>query len=182
VSAVIHGTNLSNAVSVTFGGPGVSAVIVPGGTSTNLGITITIAANAAVGPQTVTVTTQGGQSQAFSSFFVANNSDLRPLINPLNAANAGLSRSVAAYFGSSSISPEAGYSDTTLAVTLTGSNFIAGATTVDAGPLITISNVTVTGPGTLLVNFTIDPAALGTQDATVTTSAGTSAPISFTVN
>src|SRR6185369_11020778 len=62
VSAVIRGTNLSNATLVSFSGAGVSAAIQPGGTATNLPITITVAGNAALGVRSVSVTTPGGQS------------------------------------------------------------------------------------------------------------------------
>src|SRR5437868_3275876 len=58
-SAVIHGTNLGISVSVSFGA-GVSGAILPGGTATDLPITITVSSNAAAGLGTVTVTTSGG--------------------------------------------------------------------------------------------------------------------------
>jgi hypothetical protein len=84
-----------------------------------------------------------------------------------------------------SISPASGVRNTTLSLTLTGANFIPGATTVAISPntLITVTGATVTGPGTLIVNFAIaSGAATGARTVTVTTSAGTSTTVSFTVN
>jgi hypothetical protein len=84
----------------------------------------------------------------------------------------------------SSIAGTNGSRNTTVAVTLIGTNFIPGATSVSvSGTGVTVSSVTVTGPGTLLANFTIaSGTATGARNVTVTTSAGTSAPMTFTVN
>ena len=94
-----------------------------------------------------------------------------------------------------SLSPNQGARGTTVAVTLTGTNLVAGATTVTvSGGGVTVANVTVTGgtlqtatlrrrlltaaaiSGTsLTANFVIDPAAAaGPRTVTVTTAAGTS--------
>jgi hypothetical protein len=83
-----------------------------------------------------------------------------------------------------SIAAAGGSRNTTLAVTLTGANFILGATTVAiSGANVTVSSVTVTGPGTLLANFNIaSGAATGARNVTVSTSVGTSAPMTFTIN
>src|SRR5262245_13735005 len=91
VAAIVRGTNLTGATSVNFSGSGVTATILPGGTATNLPITINVSGNAAVGAQTVTVTTPGGTSLPFGSFFVIGAGDLRPTINPLNGLTPGLS-------------------------------------------------------------------------------------------
>jgi hypothetical protein len=85
----------------------------------------------------------------------------------------------------SSIAPVSGARNTTVAVTLKGTNFISGGTSVFVGgTLVTVSSVTVTGPDTLVANFTIaSGATTGARNVTVTTSAGTSpVPVTFTVN
>ncbi len=64
VQATISGTNLSGATAVTFSGSGVTAVMRQGGTDTVLPITITIAADAAPGARTFSVTTPGGTAQS----------------------------------------------------------------------------------------------------------------------
>jgi sugar lactone lactonase YvrE len=84
----------------------------------------------------------------------------------------------------SSITAASGSRNSTVGVTLLGTNFIPGASTVSiSGTNVTVSSATVTGPGTLLVNFNITSSATtGARNVTVTTSAGTSAPVTFTIN
>jgi len=60
----ITGTDLSGASTVTFSGVGVTAVILPGGTGTNLPVTVTVGATAALGSYTFTVTTPGGTASS----------------------------------------------------------------------------------------------------------------------
>jgi hypothetical protein len=62
VSAIISGTNLAGATSVTFSGTGVSASIQAGGTATSLPISISINGGAATGLRTFTVTTPNGSA------------------------------------------------------------------------------------------------------------------------
>jgi hypothetical protein len=58
---VITGTNLAEAIAVTFSGTGVTAAIVPGGvTPTSVKVDIIIAPNAPPGDRTFTVTTRTG--------------------------------------------------------------------------------------------------------------------------
>ena len=63
-----------------------------------------------------------------------------------------------------------------MAVTLTGTNFVAGATTVTVGGSgVTVTNVTVGSGTSLTANFVLDPtAAEGPRTVTVTTASGTS--------
>ena len=59
-----------------------------------------------------------------------------------------------------SVSPNQGIRGTTVAVTLTGTNFIAGATTVTVGGSgVTVTNVTVGSETSLTANFVLDPTA-----------------------
>ncbi len=73
--ATIKGTNLTGATGVSFSGSGVTATIdtTQTATATLLPISITIAANAAPGLRTITVTTANGTSQPFGSFVVTSN-------------------------------------------------------------------------------------------------------------
>ncbi|MEW6158046.1 MAG: cadherin domain-containing protein [Verrucomicrobiota bacterium] len=70
ISAIISGTALNGATSVTFSGSGVNAIIESGGTETTLPVTITVSLDAPTGLRTVKVNTPEGQSQAFSGFLV----------------------------------------------------------------------------------------------------------------
>ena len=70
-----------------------------------------------------------------------------------------------------------------MAVTLTGTNFVAGATTVAVGGGgVTVTNVTVGSGTSLTANFVLDPtAAEVSRTVTVTTAAGTSGARIFTI-
>ena len=84
----------------------------------------------------------------------------------------------------SSIAPNDGDQGDSVAVTLTGTNFVPGGTNVQvAGGGVTVSGISVSGTTSLTATFTIDiGAATGARDVTVTTLAGTSGPVTFTVN
>ena len=70
-----------------------------------------------------------------------------------------------------------------MAVTLTGTNFVVGATTVAiSGAGVTVSTVVVGSTTSLTANFVLDAAATeGARTVTVTTAAGTSGAQTFTV-
>jgi len=73
-----------------------------------------------------------------------------------------------------SVSPNQGLRGTAVAVTLTGTNFVAGGTTVNVGGGgVTVTNVTVTSATSLTANFVLDLTAAGPRTVTVTTSGGT---------
>jgi hypothetical protein len=82
------------------------------------------------------------------------------------------------------VTPNFGGQGTTVAVTLSGGNFLAGATTVNvAGTGVTTNSVVVTGAGSLTANLVIAAdATLGIHGLTVTTASGTSSSVQFTVN
>ena len=75
-----------------------------------------------------------------------------------------------------SVSPNQGMPGTTVAVTLTGTNFVVGATTVNvSGAGVTVTNVVVGSATSLTASFVLDPAAaVGPRTVTVTTAGGTS--------
>ena len=70
-----------------------------------------------------------------------------------------------------------------MAVTLTGTNFVVGATTVNiGGGGVTVTNVVVGSPTSLTASFVLDLAAAdGPRTVTVTTAGGTSGPQAFTI-
>ncbi len=82
------------------------------------------------------------------------------------------------------VAPNQGIQGTTVAVTLTGTNFVAGATTVTvSGGGVTVTNVTVGSATSLTANFVLDRDRHdGARTVTVTTAGGTSGGQTFTVN
>ena len=70
-----------------------------------------------------------------------------------------------------------------MAVTLTGTNFVVGATTVTvSGAGVTVNNVVVGSTTSLTANFVLDSTATpGARTVTVTTAGGTSGAQTFTV-
>src|SRR4051812_315111 len=82
------------------------------------------------------------------------------------------------------VSPNQGLRGSTVAVTLTGTNFVVGATTVTvSGSGVTVSNVVVGSSTSLTASFVLDPTApTDARTVTVTTAAGTSGAQTFTVN
>ncbi len=82
-----------------------------------------------------------------------------------------------------SISPSSAARGSTVAVTVNGTNFISGSTTVDVGTAITVGAVSVTSSTSLTVNLTIGASATtGPRSLTVTSAGITSAAATFTVN
>ena len=148
-------------VAVAGGGVTVTNVAVSSGTSLTANFVLDPAA--AEGPRTVTVTTAAGTSGA----------QIFTVTVPLPPGTPTLT----------SVSPNQGIRGTTVAVTLTGTNFVAGATTVTVGGSgATVTNVAVSSATSLTANFVIDPtAAEGLRTVTVTTAAGTSGPRIFTI-
>lgn len=72
-----------------------------------------------------------------------------------------------------SVSPGGGTQNQTVHVTLTGTNFVAGATVTVSGTGITVQNVAVVNGTTITADFVIAPTATaGLRDVTVTTTAG----------
>ena len=82
-----------------------------------------------------------------------------------------------------SVTPNQGILGTTVAVTLTGTNFVVGATTVNvSGGGVTVDNIVVGSATSLTANFvSIAAAAAGARTVTVTTAGGTSGGQTFTV-
>ncbi len=163
-AVTLTGTNfVVGATTVTAAGSGVTVTNVTVSSSTSLTANFVLDAAAALGARNVTVTTAGGTSA--------------PIPFTVNAPAPGAPTLI-------SVSPNQGLRGTTVAVTMTGTNFVVGATTVGlAGGGVTVSNVVVGSSTSLTANFVIDAAAaLGGRNVTVTTANGTSGAEVFAVN
>ena len=163
VTVTLTGTNfVAGATTVHISGSGVTVSNVVVGSSTSLTANFVVDPTAATGARTVTVTTAAGTSggQAFTV-----------TLPPAGAPTL------------TSVSPNQGIQGTTVAVTLSGTNFVVGATTVIVGGNgVTASNVQVGSPTSLTASFVLDPtAATGVRTVTITTAAGTSGSQFFTV-
>jgi hypothetical protein len=159
VPVTLTGTNFVSGATVAANNPGIAVSAVNVVSATQITATFTIAANAALGAANVTVTTSGGTSTA--AVFTVN-----PPAPTLSA-----------------IAPASGIQGSTVPVTLTGTNFVSGATVAVNNPGIAVSAVTVVSATQITATFTIAAnAGLGAANVTVTTSGGTSAAAVFTVN
>jgi hypothetical protein len=81
-----------------------------------------------------------------------------------------------------SVSPSSGVQNSSVAVTLTGTNFVSPATVSTTNSGIAVSGVTVVSSTRITATFSIGAsAALGAANVTVTSSGGTSGAVAFTV-
>ena len=147
------------ATTVAVSGSGVTVNSVVVSSATALTANFVIDATAATGAHTVTVTTAGGTSggQLFT-------------INPPAPTLT-------------SVAPNQGVQGATVAVTLTGTNFVVGATAVAvSGSGVTVNSIVVGSATSLTASFVIDAtAATGARTVTVTTAGGTSGGQTFTI-
>ena len=158
VPVTLTGTNLATDVVINAG-PNIAVSNVTVVSATQVTATFAIAAGTPAGPVNVTVTTEGGKTS--------------PLPFTVNTSGPGLN----------SVSPSSGAVGSSVPVTLTGTNFVAGATVAVSNPGITVSGVTVVSATQITATFAIAAnAATGAANVTVTTSGGTSGAVNFTVN
>ena len=161
ISVILTGTNFQPGATVAIGGAGVSAASVTVASSTRITAIFSIAATAATGAHSVTVTTATGTSAA-QSFSVNAPVSTKP--------------------GLTSLTPNAAARGATVNVTLNGTNFATPATVTVQGSAVTVSNVVVASPTTITATFRVSrSAARRTRNTTVTTQAGTSNVLPFTV-
>jgi hypothetical protein len=143
-------------VSVSNSGVTVSNVSVV--SATQITATFTIASSATLGAANVTVTTTGGTSGAV----------IFTIIPPVPTL--------------ASVSPNSGVQGTAVPVTLTGTNFVSGATVNVSDSGVTVSNVSVVSATQITAAFTIaSSATLGAANVTVTTTGGTSGAVTFAI-
>jgi YVTN family beta-propeller protein len=161
-TATITGTNFVTGGTNTLvaSGNGITVSNVGVTSSTSATATVAIAADAPLGTRTFTLTTAAGASGTIS-FTVL------PPVPTL-----------------SSLNPSTVVEGATVTETLTGTNFVTGATTVAvSGAGVAVSSVNVTSATSLTASFAVNSAAdLGTRQVTVTTAGGTSAAQTLTIN
>lgn len=162
-TVTITGTGFQSGATVAVSGTGVTAGTVSYVSATSLTVPLTVAADAAAGARTLTVTNP--DTGFATTTFTVNNA---PAPTVLSTNPAFMIQ---------------GAGPTT--VTITGSNFQSGSTVAFSGTGITLGSVTYVDPTTLTVPVTIAAGAtLGGRDVTVTLPggvAGTGSAV-FTVN
>lgn len=157
VNVVLSGTNFVVGMTVAAGEEiNVRNLSIASSTSANA--TFVVSASATIGPRDITVTTPGGTSGSVVFDIIA-------------APGPTLT----------GITPNRGVVDSSVTVTLTGTNFLAGMS-VDTIEGITVSSVAFVSSTQATAVFAIaSDAALGDRSVTVTTGGGTSGPVNFTV-
>jgi 6-phosphogluconolactonase (cycloisomerase 2 family) len=160
VPVTLAGENFRTGATISVSGTGVTAGAVTVASSTSIQSTLIVAPGATLGARSVSVATAGGVSNSLS-FTVAGTAPTLATVTPAVGAQSAL-----------------------VTTTLTGTNFVAGGTSVAvSGTGVTASNVNVTSGTSLTADLTISPtAALGARNLTVNTSAGPSGAQTFTVN
>ncbi len=162
VPVTLTGTNFVAGATISVSGTGITVSNTTVVSATQITATLTIAANAATGARNITVTSSGSLTTAVTF-----------TVNPAVGSPPTLT----------SISPNSGVQGQGVPVTLTGMNFVSGATIGVSGAGITVSNTTVVSTTQITATFTVAAnAATGAQNITVTTAGGTSSPQIFTVN
>jgi IPT/TIG domain len=163
VNVTLTGTNFASGSAITFSGAGITVTnVVVAASDASITATFTIAANAALGAQTVNVMNSAGTTMSSVTFTVT--APPPPTLTAISSPGAIL--------------------NSTLTVTLTGTNFITGSgnTTINAPAGITVSNVNVMSATSLTATFAIAAnAPTGPQFITVTTAGGTSNNVMFGV-
>lgn len=158
VTATITGTNFAAGATVQLSGTGVTAANVIVGSATSLTVDLTVAANAALGARNVTVTANGRTSNA-ATFTVNPQAPTLVTVAPNTGAQGGAQT-----------------------VTLTGTNFVAGASILVSGSGVTVSNINVVNGTTITADFSVAAGAtLGARTVSVTTSGGTTGTQTFTI-
>jgi len=137
LSVVVTGSDFYSGVTTADFGAGITVNSTTLDTAgTRLTANLTISSTAAVGNRTITLTNSapgGGSATLANAFVVANPA---PTLT--------------------SVSPASGGKGQTLNVSIVGTNFIAGVTTVEFGLGITVGSVTVNSPTSLTANISID--------------------------
>ena len=129
--------------------------------STRIAATFNIAATASTGGHSVTVTTSAGTSAA-QTFTVKAPVSAKPVLT--------------------SLAPNAAGRGATTNVTLNGTNFTSPATVTVQGGTVSVSNVVVVSSTTITATFHVSrTAARRSRDTSVTTPAGTSNVLPFTI-
>jgi hypothetical protein len=162
VSVVMSGSNFGSAPVVSVSGTGIGVSNVRVASPTQISATFTVSGSAAPGGRTVSVTTGGKTSNSVS--FSVN----LPTGPTLGAAP----------------NPQQGNLGQSVNVKLVGTNFVAGATSIQflSGSGVSVSNVSVISSTALTAVFTIATnATVGWRQLTVSTPSGSSGARWFAV-
>jgi IPT/TIG domain-containing protein len=172
VNIMLTGSHFAAGATVQAGA-GITASNVTVVSATQITAALTIAANAAPGPRSLTVVTTLGSSNALP-FTVGGTPRTAPPPPPPPPPTAPTI---------TSITPSSGRVSSTQGVKIMGTNFTSAATVTVTGPAgITVTNVKLANPTEIDANFVIPPGApAGTQTVTVTTGRGSSNSLPFTV-
>jgi YVTN family beta-propeller protein len=160
VPVTLTGTNfVTGATAITVGGTGVTVTSIVVSSSTSVTATLVIDPAAATGARNVTVTTAGGSTGAVPFTITSSAPTL------------------------TSVSPSTGGQGFSVPVTLTGTNFVTGATAITvSGTGVTVTTIAVSSGTSMTATFVIDPAAaLGARNVSVTTASGSSGTVPFTI-
>lgn len=146
-TVTVTGTNFQSGAVVAFAGSGITVNSTTFVSATQLTVSVTVAADAALGSRDVIVTNpDGGTRTAVNGFTVTAApapTSASPAARPQGAANQ--------------------------AVTITGANFVTGATVAFAGPGVTVNSTTFVSATQLTVDVTVAAgAAPGPRDVHVT--------------
>lgn len=151
LAVTLAGAGFAAGLTTVSFGPDITVSAIEVVSPTSLKATIEIASAAAQGARAVSVSNPapgGGTASLTDGFTVL-------AANPVPAL--------------SGVNPTSGQRQATLDVTLTGSGFMPGATTVSFGSRITVSNVSVASPTSLTARISIAAdAALGARNVSVT--------------
>ena len=158
VPVIIQGTNFAAGVTVAVSNPAVTVIGVSVNSGTQLTVTLKIASNAVLGVSSITVSGPGTSSQ--------------PLAFAINPPAPVLT----------AVSPNSGLPGQ-LSITLTGSNFVPGASVAANPSNVAIGSVAVVSSSQITAVLTI-PAGTITEGLalSVATSGGTSNALTFAVN
>jgi hypothetical protein len=146
---VITGTNFVGGAwptsSIAFSGTGITINSVTRTSATQLSVTVSISATAAVGARTVTVRSPDNATPSMAAFTVNAKPTITSL-NPNSVARGAISKNIV----------------------ITGTAFAANAVVTFSGTGITVNSVVVNGAGQLTVTITVaSNAATGKRDVTV---------------
>ena len=163
VTATLNGSNFQSGAAIGVGGSGVTVSSVNVLSASQIQAVFSVGSGAGTGAHGVTVTTGAGTSAA-------------------QAFTVNASAPVASTPTITGISPSTTVRGTTTTVTFSGTNFAAGATIGIAGSRISARRITVLNSNTLTAQIAVAKnAPRQTASFTVTTSGGTSNPVSFIV-
>src|SRR5919201_6025287 len=146
-SITITGTGFVSGATASFSGTGITVSSTSFVSSTSLTAMITVAGNATTGAGSVTVTNPDAGAGSCSSCFTVN-------AGPTVASTSPSSR---------------GQGASSQSITITGTNFVNGATAAFSGTGITVNSTTYVSATSLTANVTLaSNATTGTRNVTVT--------------